>query len=125
MKAIIYSCHVKERSHEPDNTQQIALCQEYADQHGIEIVGNYMDCVASKNEPLLMKQLLFKKSRKRQWDIVLFSSITVLGRSVHEIMLFLSNLRKYVDYKIIVQENDPLKKEIGDLLEKLYKENLL
>lgn len=124
-KAVIYTCHLEGRIYEPDNEMQTALCREYAQQHGIEIVGNYMDCVKSKHQPLLMKQLLFKECKQQQWDMVLFSSITILGRNTHDTMKFLSELSEYVDYKIVDQENDELLKEIGYMLKKMYKEGIL
>lgn len=123
--AVIYSCHLKGRISEPDNGMQMQLCKEYAQQNGIEIVGFYEDCVANKREPLLMKQLLFKDCQQQRWDMVLFSSLTILGRNVHETMKFLNDLNKYVDYKVIDQENDEMLKQIGNLLKELYKERRL
>lgn len=123
--AVIYSCHLENRTSEPDNEQQITLCKKYAEQNEIEIVGNYMDRVGNKKEPLLMKQLLLEECRKQQWDMVLFSSITILGRNLKNTMKFLTELRKYVEYKVIDQENDELMNKIGKLLEMLYKENRL
>ncbi len=125
-QAVIYSCHLEKRENEPDNELQIALCKEYAERNGIEIVGNYMDRVATKKEPLLMKRLLLRECRKLQLcDMLLFSSMSVLGRDIKETMKFLTELSKYVDYKIIDQENDKLMNEIGKLLKALYKENRL
>ncbi len=118
-KAVVYSCHLEGRS-EPDNDMQIELCREYAQKNGIEIVGNYMDCVATKHEPLHAKQLLFKDCKRKEWDIVLFSSITILGRNLDEIMKFLLELSKYVDCKIIDQENNEILKSIGSLLKEMY-----
>ncbi len=120
--AVIYTCHLEGRISEPDNEMQEQLCREYAQQHGIEIVGNYMDCVSTKREPLLMKDLLLKDCKERRWDMVLFSSLTILGRKVNDTMKFLSKLSDYVDYKVIDQENDPFLKEVGKILEMLYKE---
>lgn len=124
-KAVIYTCHLEGKISEPNNEIQRMLCKEYAQQNGIEIVGNYSDYVATKREPLLMKQRLFQDCKQKQWDMVLFSSITILGRKLNEIMKFLSELGKYVDYKIIDQENDEVLKTIGDLLKEMYREKLL
>lgn len=123
--AVIYSCHLENRVNEPDNERQIALCKEYAEQNGIEIVGSYMDHVPTKKAPLLMKRLLLQECRKQNWDMVLFSSITILGRNLKNTMKFLTEIRKYVEYKVIDQENDELMNKIGKLLEMLYKENRL
>lgn len=119
-KAVIYSCHLEGRN-EPDNEMQIQLCREYARQHDIEIVSKYIDCVATKHEPLYMKQLLFEDCKRKEWDTVLFSSITILGRNLDEIMKFLSVLSKYVDYIFIDQENNEVLKTIGFLFEEMYK----
>ena len=119
--AVIYSCHLENRINEPDNERQIALCKEYAEQNGIEIVGSYMDHVPTKKAPLLMKRLLLQECRKQNWDMVLFSSITILGRNLKNTMKFLSEIRKHVEYKVIDQENDELINKIGKLLEMLYK----
>lgn len=124
-KAVIYTCHLEERIVEPNNEMQTQLCKEYAQQNGIEIVGHYMDCVPTKREPLLMKQQLLKDCKQRRWDMVLFSSITILGRNTHDTMKFLSELADYVDYKAIDQEYDEFLKEIGDLLKAMYKEGRL
>lgn len=124
-KAVIYTCHLEGRISEPDNEMQNQLCREYAQQNGIEIVGNYMDCVSTKREPLLMKELLIQDCKQRRWDMVLFSSLTILGRNTHETMKFLSGLTDYVDYKVIDQENDPFLNEVGKLLKILYKEGQL
>lgn len=124
-QAIIYSCHLEERANEPDNERQIALCKEYAEQNGIEIVGSYMDRVATKKEPLLMKRFLLQECRKQHWNLFLIASITILGRNMKETMKFLTELSKYVDYKIVDKENDELLNEIGELLITLYKENRL
>ena len=108
-KAVIYTCHLEGKISELDNEMQEMLCREYAQQNEIEIVGKYMDCVSTKRETLLMKQLLFQECKQRKWDMVLFSSITILGRKLNEIMKFLSDLSKYVDYKFIDQENNEVK----------------
>lgn len=123
--AVIYSCHLKGRISKHDNEMQMLICKEYAQQNGIEIVGFYKDCVATKREPLFMKQLLFNDCQQQRWDMVLFSSLTILGRNVHETMKFLNDLNKYVDYKVIDQENDEMLKQIGNLLKELYKERRL
>lgn len=123
--AVIYSCHLENRINEPDNERQIALCKEYAEQNGIEIVGSYMDHVPTKKAPLLMKRLLLQECRKQNWDMVLFSSITILGRNLKNTMKFLSEIRKHVEYKVIDQENDELINKIGKLLEMLYQEKRL
>lgn len=123
--AVIYSCHLENRINEPDNERQIALCKEYAEQNGIEIVGSYMDHVPTKKTPLLMKRLLLQECRKQNWDMVLFSSITILGRNLKSTIEFLSEIRKYVEYKVIDQENDELMNKIGKLLEMLYREKRL
>ena len=57
--------------------------------------------------------------------MVLFSSITILGRKLNEIMKFLSDLSKYVDYKFIDQENNEVLKTVGDLLKDIYRYNYL
>ncbi len=123
--AVIYTCHLEGKISEPNNEMQRMLCKEYAQQNEIEIVGNYSDYVATKREPLLMKQRLFQDCKQKQWDMVLFSSITILGRNLNEIMKFLSELSKYVDYKIIDQENNEVLKTIGDLLKDMYRKKLL
>ncbi len=121
-KAVIYSCHLEGRICEPSNEMQMELCHEFAQQNDIEIVGSYMDCVSNKHEPLIMKQQLFQDCQQKKWDMVLFSSITVLGRNLDEIMKFLLDLSKYVDYKFIDQENDEVLKTIGSMLREIYKE---
>lgn len=124
-QAVIYSCHLEKRENEPDNELQIALCKEYAERNGIEIVGNYMDRVSTKKEPLLMKRLLLQECRKKHWNLVLITSMSILGRNIKETMKFLTELSKYVDYKIVDKENDELLNEIGELLITLYKESRL
>lgn len=121
-KAVIYTCHLEGRISEPDNEMQEQLCKEYAQRNGIEIVGNYMDCVSTKRQPLLMKEQLLKDCKQRHWDMVLFSSLTILGRKINDTMKFLSQLSKHVKYKVVDQENDPFLKEVGKILEILYKE---
>ena len=124
-KAVLYTCHLEGKISELDNEMQEMLCREYAQQNEIEIVGKYMDCVSTKRETLLMKQLLFQECKQRKWDMVLFSSITILGRKLNEIMKFLSDLSKYVDYKFIDQENNEVLKTVGDLLKDIYRYNYL
>ena len=124
-KAVIYTCHLEGKISELDNEMQEMLCREYVQQNEIEIVGKYMDCVSTKRETLLMKQLLFQECKQRKWDMVLFSSITILGRKLNEIMKFLSDLSKYVDYKFIDQENNEVLKTVGDLLKDIYRYNYL
>ena len=124
-KAVIYTCHLEGKISELDNEMQEMLCREYAQQNEIEIVGKYMDCVSTKRETLLMKQLLFQECKQRKWDMVWFSSITILGRKLNEIMKFLSDLSKYVDYKFIDQENNEVLKTVGDLLKDIYRYNYL
>lgn len=123
--AVIYTCHLEGRISEPDNERQTMLCKEFAQQNGNEIVGSYMDCVITKHQPLLMKQQLFKDCQQKQWDMVLFSSITILGRRINDTIKFLSELSEYVDYKVIDQENDKFLKEVGKILQTLYKEGRL
>ena len=124
-KAVIYTCHLEGKISEPNNGQQMMQCKEYAQQNGTEIVGLYEDCVATKREPLLMKQKLYEDSKQKKWDTVLFVSITILGRNLNGVMKYISNLSKYVDCKFIDQENDELLKTIGDLLKDMYKKKLL
>lgn len=57
--------------------------------------------------------------------MVLFSSITILGRRINDTIKFLSELSEYVDYKVIDQENDKFLKEVGKILQTLYKEGRL
>ena len=123
--AVIYSCHLENRAHEPENWQQIALCKEFAEQNGIEIIDSYWDYVTTKKEPLLMKKRLLEECRNQHWDMVLFSSITILGRNLKHIMKFLNEISKYLEYKIVNQENDKLLKEIGKWLKTLHKERRL
>lgn len=124
-KAVIYTCHLEGRISEPNNEMQRMMCKEYAQQKEIEIVGNYSDYVATKREPLLMKQRLLQDSKQKQWDVVLFSSMTILGRNLNEIMRFLSALSKYVEYKFIDQENNEVLKTIGELLKDMYRKKHL
>ncbi len=84
-----------------------------------------MDRVSTKKEPLLMKRLLLQECRKKHWNLVLIASMSILGRNIKETMKFLTELSKYVDYKIVDKENDELLNEIGELLITLYKENRL
>ena len=84
-----------------------------------------MDRVATKKEPLLMKRFLLQECRKQHWNLFLIASITILGRNMKETMKFLTELSKYVDYKIIDQQDNELMCEISKLLEMMYKENRL
>ena len=111
-KAVIYTCHLEGRISEPDNAMQEQLCREYAQQHGIEIVGFYMDCVSTKHQPLLMKQRLLDDCKQRSWDMVIFPSLSILGRKINNNMEFLSKLSKYVKYIVVDQENDPFLREV-------------
>ena len=72
-----------------------------------------------------MKRLLLQECRKKHWNLVLIASMSILGRNIKETMKFLTELSKYVDYKIVDKENDELLNEIGELLITLYKENRL
>ncbi len=49
-KAVIYTCHLDGKIGEPDNEMQMMICKEYAQKNGIEIVGNYMDCISTKRK---------------------------------------------------------------------------
>ncbi len=120
-KAVIYTCHLEGRISEPDNAMQEQLCREYAQQHGIEVVGFYMDCVPNKRQPLFMKQQLLDDCKNHDWDMVIFPSLSILGRKVNDNMKFLSQLSKHVKYKVVDQENDPFLREVGRILELLYK----
>lgn len=120
--AVIYSCHREWRTNEYDNEMQEHLCREYAQQHGIEIVGFYMECISAKNQPLFMKQQLLNDCKQRRWDMVIFPCLSILGRNVHDNMKFLSELSEYVKCKSVAQETDPFLREVGKLLEILYKE---
>lgn len=122
--AVVYSCHLIGRTSEPNNEMQIALCKEYAEKHGIEIVGNYTDCIATKQQSLLMKERLLKDCKHSHWDMVLFPSITILGRNFNKIMAFISKLRKYSECKFIDQENNETLKQLGYVLDLLHKEAL-
>ena len=72
-----------------------------------------------------MKKRLLEECRNQHWDMVLFSSITILGRNLKHIMKFLNEISKYLEYKIVNQENDKLLKEIGKWLKTLHKEKRL
>ncbi len=124
-KAVIYTCHREWRTNEYDNEMQEQLCREYAQQHGIEIVGFYMDCISAKNQPLLMKQQLLDDCKQRRWDMVIFPCLSILGRNVPDNMEYLSELSKYVKCKSVAQENDPFLREVAKILEMLHKEGLL
>lgn len=124
-KAVIYTCHREWRTNEYDNAMQEQLCREYAQQHEIEIVGKYVDCVSAKNQPLFMKQQLLNDCKQRRWDMVIFPCLSILGRRVPDNMEFLSELSKYVKCKSVAQENDPFLRESAKLLEMLYKEGRL
>lgn len=114
--AVIYSCHLDGRESEPDNDRQIMLCLEYAKQHSIEIVGIYIDCLATKRSPLCMRELLLKECQQKQWDMVLFSSVAILERNFDKKVKFLANLNKYVDYKFADGEYDYIFKMMQKLV---------
>lgn len=124
-KAVIYTCHREWRTNEYDNEMQEQLCREYAQRKGIEIVGIYMDCVSNKREPLLMKQQLLKDCKQRRWDMVIFPSLSILGRRLPDNMEYLSELSKYVKCKSVAQENDPFLREVAKILKMMHKEGLL
>lgn len=124
-KAVIYTCHREWRTNEYDNAMQEQLCREYAQQHGIEIVGKYVDCVSAKNQPLFMKQQLLNDCKQRRWDMVIFPCLSILGRNVPDNIEYLSKLSKYVKCKSVAQENDPFLREVAKLLEIMHKEGLL
>lgn len=124
-KAVIYTCHREWRKDEYDNAMQEQLCREYAQQHGIEVVGIYMDCISAKNQTLFMKQRLLDDCKQRSWDMVIFPSLTILGRRIPDTMEYLSELSKYVKCKSVAQAHDPFLRETARLLEMMHKEGLL
>jgi len=96
MKAIIYERHNSFENPEDSFYARLEDCREYAKEHGIEGVDEYMDlssgCLERKKRPELAQ--LLEDSKDRNFDMVIVAEMSCLSHCYFETILCLKTLRE-------------------------------
>jgi len=96
MKAIIYARHNSFENPEDSFHAQLEDCREFAKEHGIEVVDEYIDlssgCLERKERPELAQ--LLEDSKEKNFDMVLVAEMSCLSHCYFETIRCLKTLRE-------------------------------
>lgn len=117
--AVIYARYSSDRQTEQSIEGQLTVCNRYAEQNDIAIVGHYIDrAMTGTNDNRTEFQRMLKDSNKRAWDIVLVYKIDRFSRNKYEMAMHKKTLRDNGIKLVSAMENIPETPE-GIILESL------
>ncbi|MDL2220312.1 recombinase family protein, partial [Eubacteriales bacterium OttesenSCG-928-N14] len=106
MNAVIYARYSSDNQREESIEGQLRECTDYANKHGISIVGTYIDrAFSAKTDARPEFQRMIKDSAKRQFEIVLVWKLDRFSRSRTDSAVNKAVLRKHGAKVISVTEN--------------------
>lgn len=86
--AVIYARYSSDRQTEQSIEGQLTVCNRYAKQNDITIVGHYIDrAMTGTNDNRKDFQHMLKDSNKRAWDIVLVYKLDRFSRNKYEMAM--------------------------------------
>lgn len=117
--AVIYARYSSERQTEQSIEGQLTVCNRYAEQNDITIVGQYIDrAMTGTNDNRADFQRMLKDSYKKAWDIVLVYKLDRFSRNKYETAIHKKTLRDNGIKLVSATENIPDTPE-GIILESL------
>ena len=117
--AVIYARYSSERQTEQSIEGQLTVCNRYAEQNDIVIVGQYIDrAMTGTNDNRKDFQRMLKDSNKKAWDIVLVYKLDRFSRNKYEMAMHKKTLRDNGIRLVSAMENIPETPE-GIILESL------
>ncbi len=117
MVAVIYARFSSTRQTEQSIEGQIAVCQAYARQHGITVIGEYVDRAKSASKDVEKRdyfQKMIKDSSKGKFDTVLVYSLDRFARDRYDSAIYKRKLKKNAAKVISATEN--IKDDPSDVL---------
>lgn len=117
--AVIYARYSSDRQTEQSIEGQLTVCNRYAEQNDITIVGHYIDrAMTGTNDNRTEFQKMLKDSNKRAWDYVLVYKLDRFSRNKYEMAIHRKTLRDNNIKVLSATENIPDTPE-GIILESL------
>lgn len=117
--AVIYARYSSDRQTEQSIEGQLTVCNRYAEQNDIIVVGEYIDrAMTGTNDNRAEFQRMLKDSSKRAWNIVLVYKIDRFSRNKYEMAIHKKTLRDNGIKLVSAMENIPDTPE-GIILESL------
>lgn len=117
--AVIYARYSSDRQTEQSIEGQLTVCNRYAEQNDITIVGHYIDrAMTGTNDNRADFQRMLKDSNKKAWDIVLVYKLDRFSRNKYETAVHKKTLRDNGIKLVSATENIPDTPE-GIILESL------
>ncbi len=117
--AVIYARYSSDRQTEQSIEGQVRDCKSYAEEHGITIVGTYIDrAMSGTNDDRDDFRRMLSDSDKRLWDYVLVYKLDRFSRNKYETAIHRKHLADNGVKILSVKENIPDSPE-GILLESL------
>ncbi len=119
MKAVIYARYSSANQKEESIEGQIRVCNEFAQSHGITVIGNYIDrAISGTTDNRAEFQKMIKDSEKGRFELVITYKIDRFARNRYDSAHYKMILKKNGVKVLYAQENIPDTPE-GILLESL------
>lgn len=119
MKAVIYARYSSSNQKEESIEGQVRVCKEFAERHGISIIGNYIDrAISGTTDNRAEFQKMIKDSAKGQFQVVITYKIDRFARNRYDSAHYKMILKKNNVKVMYAQENIPDSPD-GILLEAL------
>lgn len=96
MKAVIYARYSSHAQKDTSIEQQLRVCRQYAEEHDLQIVGEYCDRAisgTSDKRPEFLKMI--KDSAKGKWQRVLVYKVDRFARNRYDSAMYKARLKKY------------------------------
>ena len=120
MNAVIYARYSSHKQTEQSIDGQLRVCYEYADQNGINVVGEYIDrALTGKVDARPEFRRMISDARKKAFDYVLVYKLDRFARNRYDSAMYRHELKKYGVKVLSVTEN------IGDNPESIILEAML
>ena len=106
MKAVIYARYSSDNQREESIEGQIRVCTDYAEKHGITILGTYIDrAFSAKTDNRPDFQRMIKESSNKLFDIVLVWKLDRFARNRYDSAHYKAMLKKHNVKVVSVMEN--------------------
>ena len=118
-KAVVYARYSCESQTEQSIEGQIRVCEDYAKNNNMEIVGQYIDrAMTGTNDRRPDFQQMIKDSKSKQWECVIVYRFDRFSRNKYESVMYKHRLKQNGVKVISAMENIPDTPE-GIILESL------
>ena len=96
MNAVIYARYSSENQREESIEGQLRECTEYAEKHGISVIGTYIDrALSAKTDQRPEFQRMIKESASKSCEIILVWKLDRFARSRYDSAHYKYQLKKY------------------------------